>query len=300
MQELRGEKIDIVPFDEDPARFVCNALSPAEVSRVLIDEQNHSMEIVVPDDQLSLAIGRRGQNVRLAAQLTGWKIDITSETKVTEQREVAFRSLSRIEGLSDFVVQTLYNHGFRSAADVVDSEDEFLAGLPGFSPEAVVRVKTAARNVTNAEKTEKNEEKQKAREDGGRLLSVFRAAAKARSATADGTTDIEKDHARLRVLDGVTPSVFQRLVESGYDSPEDIYIESGFAPLASSTALPPAKAKQICRAACEAVAKLTEGKATLWQPELSRSELDEAKNFDTAATGTTEVCLLYTSDAADE
>lgn len=92
-QELRGEKIDIVPWDEDEARFVCNALSPAEVTRVLVDEQNHTMQIVVPDDQLSLAIGRRGQNVRLAAQLTGWKIDITSETKVAEEREVAWASL---------------------------------------------------------------------------------------------------------------------------------------------------------------------------------------------------------------
>src|SRR3979411_1915464 len=74
VQELRGEKIDIVPWDEDPARFVCNALQPAEVSRVLLDEQNKAMEIIVPDDQLSLAIARRGQNVRLAAQLTGWKL----------------------------------------------------------------------------------------------------------------------------------------------------------------------------------------------------------------------------------
>src|SRR5215471_2413104 len=80
VQELRGEKIDIVPWDEDPARFVCAALAPAEVARVIIDEANHAMELIVPDDQLSLAIGRRGQNVRLAAQLTGWKLDINSET----------------------------------------------------------------------------------------------------------------------------------------------------------------------------------------------------------------------------
>jgi transcription termination/antitermination protein NusA len=77
-QELRGEKIDIVPWNEDDAVFVCNALSPAEATRVLVDEENHTMQLVVPDDHLSLAIGRRGQNVRLAAQLTGWKIDITS------------------------------------------------------------------------------------------------------------------------------------------------------------------------------------------------------------------------------
>src|SRR5690606_18528360 len=78
VQELRGEKVDIVPWDDDPARFVCNALAPAEVSRVLVDEDTHTMEIIVPDDQLSLAIGRRGQNVRLASQLTGWKLEINS------------------------------------------------------------------------------------------------------------------------------------------------------------------------------------------------------------------------------
>ena len=88
VQELRGEKIDIVPFDEDPARFVCSALAPAEVSRVIIDEANHAMELIVPDDQLSLAIGRRGQNVRLAAQLTGWKLDINSESRVTRDARV--------------------------------------------------------------------------------------------------------------------------------------------------------------------------------------------------------------------
>ena len=95
VQELRGEKIDIVPWDEDPARFVCAALAPAEVSRVIIDEANHAMELIVPDDQLSLAIGRRGQNVRLAAQLTGWKLDINSESRVREMREFANRSLGR-------------------------------------------------------------------------------------------------------------------------------------------------------------------------------------------------------------
>ena len=73
VQELRGEKIDIVPYSEDSARFVCNAIQPAEVSRVLIDDEGFTMELIVPDDQLSQAIGRRGQNVRLASQLTGWK-----------------------------------------------------------------------------------------------------------------------------------------------------------------------------------------------------------------------------------
>ena len=95
VQELRGEKIDIVPYSEDPARFVCNAIAPAEVSRVVIDTETHTMELIVPDDKLSLAIGKKGQNVRLASQLTGWRIDIHSESKVKELEESAKRSMSR-------------------------------------------------------------------------------------------------------------------------------------------------------------------------------------------------------------
>src|SRR6478752_6286471 len=87
VQELRGEKIDIVPYSEDPARFVCDAIAPAEVSRVVIDAETHTMELIVPDDKLSLAIGKKGQNVRLASQLTGWRIDIHSESKVRELEE---------------------------------------------------------------------------------------------------------------------------------------------------------------------------------------------------------------------
>src|SRR6185369_7977151 len=123
VQELRGEKIDIVPWDEDAARFVCNALQPAEVSRVLLDDENKAMEIIVPDDQLSLAIGRRGQNVRLAAQLTGWKLDINSESRVKEMREFASRSLTAI-GLPEATVELLYAHGFRSAKDFANASTE--------------------------------------------------------------------------------------------------------------------------------------------------------------------------------
>ena len=148
VQELRGEKIDIVPFNQDEARFVCNALAPAEVTSVIIDETNHKMQIVVPDDQLSLAIGRRGQNVRLAAELTGWKLDISSETKIAEEKDTAWESLTQVEGLSDIHIHTLYNYGFRSA------EDHFGEGtllqLPGFNLEMVPAVKESAKAVMAA------------------------------------------------------------------------------------------------------------------------------------------------------
>jgi N utilization substance protein A len=101
VQELRGEKIDIVPYSEDPARFVCNAIAPAEVSRVVIDAETHTMELIVPDDKLSLAIGKKGQNVRLASQLTGWKIDIHSESKIRELEAQAKRAMASLPGVGD-------------------------------------------------------------------------------------------------------------------------------------------------------------------------------------------------------
>ena len=122
VQELRGEKIDIVPYDRDPARFVVRAIAPAEVARVIIDEDTHAMELVVPDEKLSLAIGRKGQNVRLAAQLTGWRLDIISETRHTEMTQQARVELTRIEELDQENVEILIRHGFRSAQELADAE----------------------------------------------------------------------------------------------------------------------------------------------------------------------------------
>ncbi len=146
VQELRGEKIDIVEFDEDPARFVCAALAPAEVSRVIIDEANHAMEIIVPDDQLSLAIGRSGQNVRLAAQLTGWKLDINSESRVKEMREFASRSLGSLPGITELLVETLYAHGFRMAKDIADASPELLSQIPGLDAAKLPELQAAAKS----------------------------------------------------------------------------------------------------------------------------------------------------------
>src|SRR5499433_393579 len=136
VQELRGEKIDIVPYSEDPARFVCNAIAPAEVARVVIDAETHTMELIVPDDKLSLAIGKKGQNVRLASQLTGWRIDIHSESKVRELEEHARRSMAEIEGSSEDLAQTLFKLGWRSAEDVARGKVEELGGVPGVGGEA--------------------------------------------------------------------------------------------------------------------------------------------------------------------
>jgi N utilization substance protein A len=145
VQELRGERIDIVPFDRDPARFVCNAIAPAEVARVIINEGDHAMELVVPDDKLSLAIGRKGQNVRLASQLSGWKLDIISESKFKQLEEEAIGALSLIAGVTPTIAQTMYKLGFRSLDEVAEASAEELSGIPGLGgAENAERIKTAA------------------------------------------------------------------------------------------------------------------------------------------------------------
>lgn len=147
VQELRGEKIDIVPFDQDEARFVCNALAPAEVTRVLINEGEHRMQIVVPDEQLSLAIGRRGQNVRLASQLTGWKIDIQPESKALAEKEDAWISLSQIKTLSELQFQTLFNYSIRTIDGLIKADDSVLLSMPGFAGVDIAALKSAASDV---------------------------------------------------------------------------------------------------------------------------------------------------------
>jgi transcription termination/antitermination protein NusA len=143
VQELRGEKIDIVPWDSDETRFVCNALAPAEVQRVLIDEHNHSMEIVVADNQLSLAIGKRGQNVKLASMLSSWKLDIVSETRMAKRLEDSKKLLMSIEGMNDTLAQSLYHYNL-SVDQVAQADVNELAQVPGFSLEKAEEIKAGA------------------------------------------------------------------------------------------------------------------------------------------------------------
>lgn len=133
VQELRGEKIDIVPWDPDPAKFVCNALAPAEILRVVVDEENRSMEVVVPDDQLSLAIGKKGQNVRLASRLANWKLDVTSESDYNKALREGYKSLLQLSGVGEKLATTFYEMGFRSAEDIAKAEVADLASIKGIS-----------------------------------------------------------------------------------------------------------------------------------------------------------------------
>ena len=154
VQELRGEKIDIVPWTDDQAELVCRALAPAKVSKVIIDEDEHAMEVIVPDDQLSLAIGKRGQNVRLAHRLSGWKLDVRSDSEAEEEARTARASLNAIPGIGDINAELLYQWGFRSAEQLAEANENNFE-VEGISPERAHQVIQAAREwVANAKRIE--------------------------------------------------------------------------------------------------------------------------------------------------
>ncbi|OPY15684.1 MAG: hypothetical protein A4E69_00502 [Syntrophus sp. PtaB.Bin138] len=131
VQELRGEKIDIIPYSDDAVQYVSSALSPAKVSRVIMDEANHAMEVIVPDDQLSLAIGKNGQNVRLAVKLTGWKIDVKSESAEAEKDSPGYSDLLKIPGMEEATAELLFGKGLKSVAMIAAADCEMLSALSG-------------------------------------------------------------------------------------------------------------------------------------------------------------------------
>ena len=148
IHELRGEKIDIIPWNENAALFVKAALQPADISSIKMDERNKSMEIMVEDDQLSLAIGKRGQNVRLAAMLTGWRLDIISKTKLHKRMADAIFNLQHIEGVNETLAQGIYQTGFVNVFQVAEGSPETLMKIPGFASEEEAKsLKTRAQAV---------------------------------------------------------------------------------------------------------------------------------------------------------
>ncbi|CAN5171088.1 transcription termination factor NusA [soil metagenome] len=153
--ELQGEKIDIIQWSEDEATFIVNALAPAEVSKVVMDEEDERVEVVVPDEQLSLAIGRRGQNVRLASQLTGWQIDIMTETQESERRQKQFSETTALfqEALDvdEVIAQLLVNEGFATVEDVAYVEPHEIAAIEGFDDETADELQTRAREFLDKE-----------------------------------------------------------------------------------------------------------------------------------------------------
>ncbi|PCJ60788.1 MAG: transcription termination/antitermination protein NusA [Rhodospirillaceae bacterium] len=158
VSELQGEKVDIIKWSPDPATFIVNAMAPAEVAKVVLDEEQKRVEVVVPDDQLSLAIGRRGQNVRLASQLTGWDIDILTEAEESERRSEEFRTRSQVFTdaleVDEVIAHLLVTEGFTSVEEVAFVPVEDIAGIEGFDEDVGNELRTRAREYISVQ-TEK-------------------------------------------------------------------------------------------------------------------------------------------------
>src|SRR5690348_14349248 len=197
VQELQGERIDIIPWSPEPATFIVNALAPAEVTKVVLDEDTHRVEVVVPDEQLSLAIGRRGQNVRLASQLTGWQIDILTEQEESDRRQKEFSERTQlfIETLDvdETVAQLLASEGFASVEDVAYVPLNELAAIEGFDEETAQELQNRA--------TEFIDQRNRELDDKRRELGVEDAVAE---------------------VAGITPAMLVALGESDVKSLEDL------------------------------------------------------------------------------
>ena len=154
VQELRGERIDIVPWTPDETEFVCRALAPAAVSRIVIDEDNKTMEVIVPEDQLSLAIGRKGQNVRLASKLSKWSLEVHSESEYEKRQRESRRSLQRVAGLGDLRAELLLADGYKSCAELATSKPEDVAGVLDVTVEEAQAFVQSAADAAEVERVE--------------------------------------------------------------------------------------------------------------------------------------------------
>jgi len=163
VQELQGERIDIIPWSPEPAAFIVNALAPAEVSKVVLDEDAHRVEVVVPDEQLSLAIGRRGQNVRLASQLTGWQIDILTEAEESERRQKEFAERTKLFmdslDVDETVAQLLASEGFATIEDVAYVPLNELGAVEGFDEETAQELQNRALEFIEARNKEMDDKR---------------------------------------------------------------------------------------------------------------------------------------------
>jgi N utilization substance protein A len=204
--ELQGEKIDIIQWNPDEATFIVNALAPAEVSKVVMDEEEGRVEVVVPDEQLSLAIGRRGQNVRLASQLTGWQIDIMTESQESERRQREFTERTALfqEALDvdEVIAQLLVTEGFAAVEDIAYVEPHEISEIEGFDEDTADELQTRAREYLDREAAELDaKRKELGVEDGvleveGVTLPMAVALGEAGVKTVEDLADLATDELR--------------------------------------------------------------------------------------------------------
>ncbi len=227
VQELNGEKIDIIPWDKDPARLVCNALSPAVVSKVIVDEQNHSMDVVVSEDQLSLAIGKRGQNVRLAAQLTGWKLDIKSEKKLEEEMAGTKAFIATIPGLGIMQAEILVNEGIKSASEIAELSPRNLVRLLNMEEAEAEQVIKAASEMAPQQPIPRQAVKPSAPESAREELFASSSANPQEQRGPSAADTARNDRiAVFSKLSGVGEATAHALADAGYGTIGDIIADS--------------------------------------------------------------------------
>ncbi len=223
VQELNGEKIDIIPWDQDPAKLVCNALAPAVVSKVIVDDERHAMDVIVAEDQLSLAIGKRGQNVRLAAQLTGWRLDIKSEAKLEEQLQAVKEALMSIEGLGDMHAGILVHEGIKTPAELAEINSRVLCRLLNLELED-------SEKIIESAKVKAEELSSQAVKDTEDYLAKDAAASPVDETQKDRVQSQEEERSkRISVfsqLKGVGDATAYALADAGYGTIGDIIADS--------------------------------------------------------------------------
>ncbi len=215
VQELKGEKIDIIPWHVDPAKFVCNALAPAEISRVIIDEENKSMEVIVPDEFLSIAIGKRGQNVRLASKLTGWHLDVKSESRYSEDMQSGYDSLVAMEGMTVSMADALYESGFYSAEEVSRASLDDLMQIRGMDED------TARQLIEAAEKRLVEQAAEEAAEAEREALEIAEQAAAQEEAEAQADQDAQESDEDLEASPGTSDEIPGETDAADEDTPAD-------------------------------------------------------------------------------
>ncbi len=164
VQELRGEKIDIVQWNPDIARFVCNALSPAQIARVIIDEDNRSMEVIVNDEYLSIAIGKGGQNVSLACEITGWHLEVTSEAEYSRDLKEGYDSLMKLSGVGLSMAEVLFKSGYASVLDISEAEVEDIISIIELDEIQAKEMIEEAKVILKKELQEKEQEREREEE----------------------------------------------------------------------------------------------------------------------------------------
>ncbi|MBW2622045.1 MAG: transcription termination/antitermination protein NusA [Deltaproteobacteria bacterium] len=233
VQELRGEKIDIIPYNPDPARFIVNALAPAVVSRVIMDEANKTMEVVVPDEQLSLAIGRKGQNVRLASKLSGWRIDVKNDTRYERTLREDYQSLTALPQVNESLADVFFEAGFTSAAELQAADPEELSALQdfeeGFVADLIEAAKAYIEQMGEGEPEAGDEDEDLSEEEtegtpaeAEEETEGLQAEAEEEEETEDAPAETgEGEEAALEVADEVVDEVVDETDEESLDAEEE-------------------------------------------------------------------------------